>query len=376
MEAAVVAERRAHWIRASDDRQTWHAGSVSVRGAGAEDRGQPEQARSDRRRDRSCGDRADDRGIRAESIWRRKCANRAKLGAAVRRDTFGAGGARIGRADARSGRADARAPRTDARTPRTDARTRRTDARTGRAVTGGSHAEDAEAGSSSAAREGATTGGSATAPVVPANSGVTIGPNVHIGPNVVIGSNPPPGSPGAAGLPLAAPPSAKNTIRKPADYNPKSFDPVAYLPKAEALAQQLIPDAKLTNFEFDPAFPDGRVDLTMDGRDREYNFRSVEKSARPANVPRNVPVERPCMVHVEVGVREIVATIRTTEDCDDKLVRRPKCHFAGVWKQALAAGTPHDVVARVGWLFDEQWFFDVDLEGKGGGVSTFPDRCN
>ena len=122
-------------------------------------------------------------------------------------------------------------------------------------------------------------------------------------------------------------------------------------------------------------YPDGHVDLTQDGRDREYNFRSAAKSARPAGVPRNVPVERPCMVHVEVGVRQITATIRTTEDCDDKLVRAPKCPLASVWKQAIANGTPSDYVARIGWLFDEQWFFDVDLEGKGGGVSSFPDRC-
>jgi serine/threonine-protein kinase len=198
-----------------------------------------------------------------------------------------------------------------------------------------------------------------------ADHGVHIGPGVEIGGNVIIGSNTPP----------PAPAGSKTKISKPADYNPKRFDPVAYLPKAQALAQQLIPDAKLTNFEFDPVFPDGHVDLTMEGRDREYNFRSAAKSARPPNVPRNVAVERACMVHVEVGVREITATVRTTEDCDDRLVRAPKCSLASVWKQAIAAGTPKDYVARIGWLFDEQWFFDVDLEGKGGGVSSFADRC-
>jgi hypothetical protein len=171
------------------------------------------------------------------------------------------------------------------------------------------------------------------------------------------------------------PPASKNKISKPADYNPARFDPVAYLPKAQALAQQLLPDAKLTSFEFDPVYPDGHVDLTKEGRDREYNFRSPSKSARPPDVPRNVPVERPCVVHVEVGAREITAVVRTTEDCDDKLVRAPKCSLASVWKQAIAAGTPKDYVARVGWLFDEQWFFDIDLEGKGGGVSSFADRC-
>jgi hypothetical protein len=46
-----------------------------------------------------------------------------------------------------------------------------------------------------------------------------------------------------------------------------------------------------------------------------------------------------------------------------------------VWNQALARGVPRDVVARIGWLFDETWFFDIDLAGKGGGVSSFADRC-
>ncbi|MBC7975020.1 MAG: hypothetical protein H7138_08550, partial [Myxococcales bacterium] len=49
--------------------------------------------------------------------------------------------------------------------------------------------------------------------------------------------------------------------------------------------------------------------------------------------------------------------------------------FASVWKQALAKGVPGDVVARIGWLFDESWFFDIDLAGNGGGVSSFADRC-
>jgi hypothetical protein len=199
---------------------------------------------------------------------------------------------------------------------------------------------------------------------------VHIGSNVHIGPGVTIGGQPVP--------PTTTPPppsASKSTITKPADYSAKRFDPVAYLPKALALAQQLIPDARLTSFEFDPVFPDGHVDLTMDGRDREYNFRSPSASARPAGTPRNLPVERACMVHVEVGATEITATVRKNDDCNARLVRAPSCRFGGVWKQAIANGTPTDVVARIGWLFDEKWFFDVDLEGKGGGVSSFPDRC-
>lgn len=198
-----------------------------------------------------------------------------------------------------------------------------------------------------------------------ADHGVVTGNNVHTGPGVVIGGSTP--------LPTAG--QARTTISKPADYDPKHFDPVAYLPKAEALAQQLIPDAKLTMFEFDPVYSDGHLDLTVDGSDREYRFRSVKMSERPAGVPRNAIVERACMVYVEVGTHEITARIRTSEDCDARLVPHPKCRFTGLWKQALAQGVASDNVARIGWMSDAKWFFDTELSGKAGGVSTFADRC-
>jgi hypothetical protein len=47
-----------------------------------------------------------------------------------------------------------------------------------------------------------------------------------------------------------------------------------------------------------------------------------------------------------------------------------------VWQQALATGTPRDMVARIAWLKDEQWFFDTELGGAGGKVSSFPDACH
>ena len=195
-----------------------------------------------------------------------------------------------------------------------------------------------------------------------ADHGVHIGDNVQIGANVVIGSQTP------ASLP--------HEVTAPADFDPKHFDPVAYLPKALALAQKLAPDAQLTEFEFDPVYPDGRVDLTMNGRDREYNFRSPARSPHPTDVPKNIAVDRPCMIHVEVSARQVTASIRQSDSCDAHLVHAPRCHYAGVWKQASAAGAPGDVVARIGWLFDEKWFFDTDLDGAGKGTTTsFADRC-
>lgn len=207
-----------------------------------------------------------------------------------------------------------------------------------------------------------------------ADHGVLLGPNVTTGPNVVIGSGGAATQPGGGQSPGASP-QAPEAIDRPADYDPKHFDPVAYLPKAQRLARELLPDARLTSFEFDPVFPDGHVDLTLDGRDRSYEFRSPDRSVFPAGRPRNLPIDRRCRVSVELGVRSISARVLSSDSCDARLVRAPRCGFASVWNQALAKGIPNDVVARIGWLFDESWFFDIDFAGKGGGVSSFADRC-
>ena len=179
---------------------------------------------------------------------------------------------------------------------------------------------------------------------------------------------------GSGGSPASAGADPKEVTRS-ADYNPKRFDPVAYLPKARQLARTLIPDAELTSFEFDPVYPDGRVDLTADGRDREYEFRSRARSVLSSGHPRNLPLDRPCRVSVELTATQITATIISSDNCDAKFVRVPRCRFASVWSKARAAGVADDLVARIGWLSDEKWFFDIDFEGKGGGVSSFDDDC-
>jgi serine/threonine protein kinase len=194
-----------------------------------------------------------------------------------------------------------------------------------------------------------------------ADHGVIIGPNVHMGPGVVIGGNPSP---------------PKKSVTLPADYDPHNFDPIAYVGQAEAIARKLLPDARLTEFEFDPVWSDGHVDLTKQGRDREFTFRSPSASARPTDVPRNVAYDRACMINVDVEPSGVTAEVRTSDTCDAPFVRRPRCHFAAVWQQATAAGTPHDMVARIAWLKDEQWFFDTELGGAGGKVSSFPDACH
>jgi serine/threonine-protein kinase len=175
--------------------------------------------------------------------------------------------------------------------------------------------------------------------------------------------------------PPVAPPAA-GPASHPADYDPKHFDPVAYLPAAQKLARTVMPDAFLISFEFDPVFSDGHVELS--GRDHEYRFRSPARSKRPADRPANIKIELPCIVHVEVTAKEISAVIRESDTCSERLIHHPHCTFAQLMTRAKADKIMTDnIVARVGWLFDEKWFFDTDPDtlGKGGGVHSLDDHC-
>jgi hypothetical protein len=156
-----------------------------------------------------------------------------------------------------------------------------------------------------------------------------------------------------------------SAITEPADYNAKNFDPIAYLPKAIAFARKLVPDARLTSFEFGTAYPDGRVDMTNPGEaDNQYTFRSVSKSAGTG--------DRLCMIHLELGPKTKTARLVEDDECNAKLVRHPKCSFASVWKQAMASESPpKDKAGRIGWLYDEKWFLDT----KADGMSSFVDQC-
>ena len=144
------------------------------------------------------------------------------------------------------------------------------------------------------------------------------------------------------------------------------FDPVAYLPKALALAHKLAPDARAHGARARSGVPDGRVDLTMAGRDREYKFRSPARSAHPPR-SRRTGGRSPCM-----------STSRSARDrspprCGSpSLVRRAprRCtalHSRACGSRRTAAGAARGCRgARSARLFDEKWSFDTDSgDGKG-----------
>jgi hypothetical protein len=177
----------------------------------------------------------------------------------------------------------------------------------------------------------------------------------------------PPAPPDAAPTAVALRPGAR--ISQPRDYDPRRFDALAYLAKAQSLARQLAPDAALTQFDVDGVGADGRADLTLSSDfDATYEFRSPAASRRP-DVPRGVEVEIPCMVYVVADRARVEAYVVTRDACREPLRPRPRCTLAQVWARALSGRAPAGSVAQLDYLWDG-WF--VQFEDVSESV---PDDC-
>jgi hypothetical protein len=184
-----------------------------------------------------------------------------------------------------------------------------------------------------------------------ADHGVHIGSNVHTGPGVIIGSSPRP-KPQVAVV----------------DFNPARFDPLAYLPKAKALAKRIYPDAEFTEFEFyENVLPDGTVDLTLKSSSTSYyEFRSASHSVFPST--RNATNDDiPCYVMVDITATGVSARIREDDECDHPLRAPPRCTFAEVWQLSRTKDT---IPATIAYLHDGTWFFDHDHSGRRSGTAT------
>ena len=215
-----------------------------------------------------------------------------------------------------------------------------------------------------------------TAPAAPATvdkadaakHGVIIGDGVTIGPGVTIG--------GDKGGDAPKPKPAHSHY--PVDYDPKHFDAMAYAPKALVLARAVYPDAGFVRFDMVDVYPDGHADLTLTEDSASYLFRSPSHSARPTDVPANLPVDIACYVEVTVGPKTIDVRARgmdpTDPNCKWPLRRLPACSMASVWTLAKQAGAKSNTVAKVAFLEDGKWFFDNEYAGDGI-VKSFSDRC-
>jgi hypothetical protein len=199
-----------------------------------------------------------------------------------------------------------------------------------------------------------------------AKHGVIIGDNVTIGPGVTIGGD------------ATAPKPKPARSHYPIDYDPKHFDAMAYLPKAFVLAKAVYPDVGFVRFDMVNVYPDGHADLTLTDDSASYLFRSPSHSARPTDVPANLPVDVICYVEVTVGPKVIDVRARgmdpTDPNCKWPVRRLPTCSIASVWALAKQAGAKPNTIAKVAFLEDGKWFFDNEYAGEGV-VKSFSDRC-
>jgi len=171
-------------------------------------------------------------------------------------------------------------------------------------------------------------------------------------------SGPPPPSPAArpAPTPAAAP-------GQDPDTTPTSFDVLAYLPTAEALARRQVADAELTGLVFDGVAADGRIDLDH-GAVHLYAFRSLARSRRTRDLPPGQLDYRPCLIIVQVTSAYVTAQISDDLHCDQPLVRRPTCTAREVWQRARADGVAETRPARIAWGAERRWSFALDRSGN------------
>ena len=159
-------------------------------------------------------------------------------------------------------------------------------------------------------------------------------------------------SPGAPGAAVTTPGAAADEDE--AEFDEERFDVQAFIPKAEALAQAQIPDARMIAMDVQGASPEGIVNFTIQsGSTVLYRFRSPERSKPPAGFPTNAAFESNCVVYVMVQGSGVNTYVLDKWACNTPITGRPRCSIKAVFKKAAAMGAPKDnVIGNVGFNGD------------------------
>jgi serine/threonine protein kinase len=163
-----------------------------------------------------------------------------------------------------------------------------------------------------------------------------------------------------------------------------SFDAIAFLPRAQALARELTPDAQLTEIDLGPVAADGSLGFSSEPGAQRYDgtywFYSPVEAAKPARDVRRKDDNRllhlkSCMVMVQLSRDGKNVTVKRDDvtECVDRRERDPRCHLAQVWAKGKAAGIDATQPAHVRWYHD-QWEFSGEI-GDDHKTLNFPDDC-
>jgi hypothetical protein len=151
----------------------------------------------------------------------------------------------------------------------------------------------------------------------------------------------------------------------PVDFNPRAFDAVAYIAKAQALARANYPDAVLTNFNVSGLFTGDLVDMTLSKEfHADYYFRSPAKSVADPRL-REEDQDIPCLHYVVVSAKKIESyPAESFRACKEKPLPRIQCSIAAAVKQAPE---PNKAM-NVSWLQDG-WYLDFGASDGSMSVS-------
>lgn len=140
----------------------------------------------------------------------------------------------------------------------------------------------------------------------------------------------------------------------PIDFDPRAFDAVAYIARAQALARAQMPDAVLTNFNVSGLFTGDLVDLTPSREfHADYYFRSPAKSVVDPRL-RDEDQDIPCLHYVVVSAKKIESyTAESFRSCTEKPLPRIACSVGAAVKQAPESSK----AMNVSWLHDG-WYLD------------------
>lgn len=141
-----------------------------------------------------------------------------------------------------------------------------------------------------------------------------------------------------------------------------ALDPLALLPFVDGRVRALADDAVLLSMQCFPT-AGGVANLGLAKGSCSYEYRSPRGTARPADVPAGVEVDRACMLsfRVDADADEPDARVdrRPLRMCrNHHAVRPPRCTPATVWARAVAAGAPTDAVARMRYAGRYQSAYD------------------
>jgi len=128
------------------------------------------------------------------------------------------------------------------------------------------------------------------------------------------------------------------------DYDPKSFDPIAYVARAHERARVALPDAELTTMMFHGVGASGKMDLVAERGSAMYQFKSP-------SVGRGSTYATRCRINIMITADQVYQPPPIDDVCAEPALPAARCTLVELWERAHPTTPAVDVAFRAGmWL--------------------------